>query len=122
MIATLAATLMLHKCKELPKGTIVTERVLWETIVEAGKEVTLELSRAKLLAISWGESKYKIDAQNPKSSAYGLWGFLDSTRKTYNVPKNRCTYCQTLGALRYIKSRYRTVDEAYKHFIRKGWY
>ena len=61
------------------------------------------------------ESRWDNTADNPKSSAYGLFQML----KTPNgLPMER----QTERGLRYIEHRYETPCEALKHHNRKNWY
>lgn len=76
-------------------------------------------------ALSWiiqKESGWRVDAQNPKSTAYGLFQWLDSTRKAYNCPKTTDVAIQTHCGIKYIKARYKTPLEAKKFHQSKGWY
>jgi len=70
------------------------------------------------------ESSFNPNAKNPKSSAAGLFQFLDMTRKNYggnsvnwNDPNQ-----QALAGMKYIKDRYGTPEKALKHWDEKGWY
>ena len=62
--------------------------------------------------ICWKESNYYALDQNPKSTAYGLYGFLDSTWKSTGIKKTDNAFMQTVAALKYIKARYRTPQRA----------
>ena len=76
-------------------------------------------------ALSWiiqKESSWNPNAQNPKSTAYGLFQWLDSTRQNYNCPKTADVKIQTRCGIRYIQARYKTPLEAQKFHQRKGWY
>jgi hypothetical protein len=76
-------------------------------------------------ALSWiiqKESGWRVDAQNPTSTAYGLFQHLDGTRKSYNCPKTSDIKVQTECGIRYIQARYKTAQEAKNFYLRKGWY
>jgi len=61
------------------------------------------------------ESKWKSDADNPNSSAYGLFQML-KTPTDLNIEE------QTERGLRYIEHRYDTPCKAWRHHQRKNWY
>lgn len=67
------------------------------------------------------ESSWNPDAQNPSSSAYGLFQFLDGTWSPYgkktNDPKLQATY-----GLQYIKDRYGSPEGALDFRNQHGWY
>jgi hypothetical protein len=76
-------------------------------------------------ALAWivqKESSWRIDAQNPKSTAFGLFQHLDGTRKAYNCPKTLDIRIQTECGIRYIQARYKTATEAQKFHLQRGWY
>lgn len=75
-----------------------------------------------MLELAWRESRYKITAQNKKSSAYGLFQFLDNTWGNYNVTKCDIPHVQVIGAIRYIKSRYTTPIKALEYHKKRGYY
>ncbi|HXH61597.1 MAG TPA: transglycosylase SLT domain-containing protein [Fimbriimonadaceae bacterium] len=56
--------------------------------------------------ICWRESRYDPLLQNPDSTAYGLYQFLDSTWQYYGIDKTSDPLLQTIAAVRYIKDRY----------------
>jgi hypothetical protein len=68
------------------------------------------------------ESSWRVDAQNPTSTAFGLFQFLDQTWKSYGCIKNNDVENVTQCGIKYIKARYATPIEAKAHHIRKGWY
>ncbi len=61
------------------------------------------------------ESKWSNIADNPKSSAYGLFQML-------KTPIGLSVKEQTERGLRYIKHRYDTPCEALRHHDRRNWY
>jgi hypothetical protein len=62
--------------------------------------------------LCWRESRYNPLLQNPRSTAFGLWQFLDSTWKPYGIEKTKDPLLQTIAAVRYIKARYKTPKRA----------
>lgn len=63
------------------------------------------------------ESGWKPDAQNPTSSAYGLFQFLDSTRKNYGITRDASLTQMIDAGLRYIADRYKTPSRALQHWL-----
>lgn len=53
-----------------------------------------------------GESGFNSNAQNPTSTAYGMFQFLDSTWAGYGYPKSSDPSTQTKAGLNYIAARY----------------
>ena len=71
----------------------------------------------------WGkESSWNPDAQNPRSSAYGIPQFLDSTWKSTGIAKTSDGYRQIDAGLVYIDSRYGSPCGAWSHSKSTGWY
>lgn len=68
------------------------------------------------------ESNFKKTATNPKSSAYGLTGFLNRTRLQHRVPKNDCASCQIKGLMSYTASRYGSPRNARAFHKSNGYY
>lgn len=76
-------------------------------------------------ALSWiiqKESSWNNNAQNPTSTAYGLFQFLDKTWAGYKCTKTSDIEIQTKCGIKYIKARYKTPTNAVDFHIRKGWY
>ena len=71
--------------------------------------------RACLDRLLHAESRYVIDAKNPKSSAYGLFQLLKLK------PGTPIAEQWERGAA-YIERRYGDACAAWAHFQRKGWY
>ena len=63
----------------------------------------------------WRESRWKINADNPKSSAYGLFQIL-------KTPKGLGIEQQTIRGIKYIKKRYDTPCNALNHHDKRGFY
>jgi TP901 family phage tail tape measure protein len=67
------------------------------------------------------ESGFNNTAQNPGSTAYGMFQFLDSTWAPYG-PKTSNPYLQALYGLEYIKSTYGNPAGAAAHEQAFNWY
>lgn len=70
------------------------------------------------------ESSFNPNAKNPKSSASGLFQFLDSTRKSYGGSGVDWTdpYQQALKGLQYIEDRYGNPVKALQFWDKNNWY
>lgn len=68
------------------------------------------------------ESGFSPSAQNPTSTAYGMFQFLDSTWAAMGVGKTSNPNVQTMAGLQYIKQRYGTPADAWNHEMMFGWY
>lgn len=75
-----------------------------------------------MAALAWRESRLCPDAQNPASTAYGLWQFLDQTWKGTRISKTSDPLLQTIAACRYIEDRYGDPTQAYWFHQREGYY
>lgn len=67
------------------------------------------------------ESGYRNTVKNPRSSAYGIFQFLDSTWKPYG-PKTSDPRLQTQYGLEYIRRRYGSPSRALNFHLAHGWY
>lgn len=80
-------------------------------VEEKGKEVFGEEEVPALIELIDRESDFNHTAQNPKSTAYGLFQFLDGTWSKYGEktsdPNKQIEY-----GLKYIKDRYQTPSKA----------
>ena len=75
-------------------------------------------------ALAWiiaKESSWNPNAQNPTSTAYGLFQFLDGTWGPYG-PKTSDPRLQAEYGLKYIKDRYGDPVDAKMFHIAHGWY
>lgn len=70
------------------------------------------------------ESSFNSNAKNSKSSAAGLFQFLDSTRKNYGGSSVDWSdpYQQALAGLKYVKDRYGTPVKALQFWDKNKWY
>jgi hypothetical protein len=70
------------------------------------------------------ESSFRPTAQNPTSTAYGLFQFLDSTWATVGCRKTSDAYQQSVCGLRYIQRRYHTPEAAWRFWQAQSphWY
>jgi hypothetical protein len=68
------------------------------------------------------ESGFNNTAQNPASTAYGIFQFLNSTWGGYGVSKTSDPATQALGGARYIQARYHDPIGAWAHETSAGWY
>jgi hypothetical protein len=70
------------------------------------------------------ESGWNPNAQNPTSSAYGLFQFLDSTWGSVGARKTSSPVGQIAAGLRYISQRYGTPTAAYAAWLGRTphWY
>lgn len=74
-----------------------------------------------LYAVMMDESGFKNTVQNPTSTAYGMFQFLDSTWRSYG-PKTSDPRLQTKYGLEYIHGRYGNPAGALAHENQFGWY
>jgi TP901 family phage tail tape measure protein len=77
---------------------------------------------AALRQIIMHESSFNNTAQNPNSSAYGMFQFLDSTWGSYGGHKTSDPWDQTRMGLKYIKDRYGDPKGAWKFWREHNWY
>lgn len=82
-------------------------------------------SGAELAALNWivgKESGGNPNAQNPTSSAYGMFQFLDGTWASTGIGKTSDPSLQALAGMRYISSRYGSPTNAQAFWQANGWY
>lgn len=68
------------------------------------------------------ESSWNPNAQNPNSTAYGLFQFLNSTWAGYGIPKTSDPRLQAEAGMRYIASRYGNPLGAKSFWQTHHWY
>lgn len=68
------------------------------------------------------ESSWNPNAQNPTSTAYGLFQFLNSTWATVGASKTPDPRLQTIAGLKYIQQRYTNPRNALDFHNRNNWY
>lgn len=75
-----------------------------------------------LMALVNQESGFNPQADNPTSTAYGLFQFLESTRENYGLPLSAGPKAQTRAGLRYIKDRYSNPSAAWDFHLGHNYY
>jgi TP901 family phage tail tape measure protein len=94
------------------------------------REMAQKLLEERGWASHWGsldrlvthESSWNPNAQNPTSSAYGLFQFLNGTWGTVGGSKTSDPYQQLVLGLRYIAQRYGNPSAAWDFWQRNHWY
>lgn len=77
-----------------------------------------------MLELAARESSFNSSAKNSKSSASGLFQFLDSTRTAYggNSVDWSDPAQQALAAAKYVKDRYGDPVKALQFWDKNKWY
>ena len=75
-----------------------------------------------LLELVQKESSFQNNVKNKRSTAYGLFQFLDSTWENYGYEKTSDPITQTEAGVAYIKSRYGSPSNALEFHRQNGWY
>ena len=101
---------------------VLLSRSRFEQVLDkaAGKRLNRRVV-AMARFIAFRESNLKTNCRERTSSAYGLFQLLRSTRRRFGG-STTCPVCQTRAFLKYVKSRYRTIERAYRHEKRFGYY
>ncbi len=118
MTATLAAVLLLTPAK-------LTKPQMVALVSRAAKLEKVDLSdgcKDAMVSIAWHESRWNPSAQNKRSSAYGLFQFLNRTWESTGIRKTSDPLMQTRAALKYMMRRYKTPSRAGSFRDRRGWY
>ena len=68
------------------------------------------------------ESSWNPEAQNPKSTAYGLGQFLDKTWELVGIEKSDDFRIQLIAAHKYVMQRYGSWQKALEFHKRNGYY
>jgi hypothetical protein len=68
------------------------------------------------------ESKWDSNAQNPRSTAYGLAQFVDKTWDLVDIEKSADYRIQLIAAQKYVMMRYGSWVKALEHHKQYGWY
>jgi hypothetical protein len=104
-------------------GSVVANGALQQMI--AATAAQFGWGGSQLAAINWiisHESGGNPNAQNPTSTAYGLFQFLNSTWASVGGSKTSDPAAQILYGLRYIASRYGSPTGAQAFWQSHGWY
>jgi len=68
------------------------------------------------------ESSWNSEAQNKRSTAYGLGQFVDKTWDLVGVEKSADYRIQLIAAQKYVMMRYGSWVKALEHHKQYGWY
>jgi len=68
------------------------------------------------------ESSWNPDAQNKKSTAYGLGQLLDQTWEQVGIEKSADYRIQLIASHKYVMMRYGSWVKALAHHKQYGWY
>lgn len=68
------------------------------------------------------ESEWRCNAQNPKTTAYGLGQLLDSTWINIGHTKSSDCYDQVEATITYIEKTYGTPERAWNFWKQHTWY
>lgn len=123
-VSTIAGADTCKVCKKTYTTSRLSRTSMTRIVGEVASRHGVRGSRSHdlMVGIARRESNYKPTTRNRKSSAYGLFGFLNSTWKGTGVVKTTCPHCQTEAAMRYIKRRYGTIEKAYAFWLKHKWY
>jgi len=107
--------------KANPKNYAVASGAIKAAVADGGYDESWIRDAEELVA---RESSFNPEAANPKSSAKGLFQFLDSTRKNYGGSKVDWSdpYQQAVAGLKYIKDRYGSPAKALAFWDKNGYY
>jgi SLT domain-containing protein len=75
-----------------------------------------------LVSVINRESGFRNTAQNPTSTAYGMFQFLDSTWASLGFSKTSDPVRQAMAGMKYISGRYGDPLAALRHEQAFGWY
>ena len=107
-----------------------------EVVSLSGKELYKNIVRTQASQYGWDtganwealetlvykESSWNPNAQNPVSTAFGLFQFLDATWTGYGCTKSGDVEHQAECGLKYIAKRYGTPSKALEFHLYAGWY
>jgi soluble lytic murein transglycosylase-like protein len=68
------------------------------------------------------ESSWNPNAQNKKSTAYGLGQFIDQTWDVVGIEKSADYRIQLIASHKYVMDRYGSWVKALAHHKQYGWY
>lgn len=105
-----------------PSGNTNNEGIVRTLAAQRGWGSGAEWS--SLRALIMGESGFNSNAQNPTSSAYGIFQFLDSTWGSVGASKTSDPWAQTIAGLKYIAGSYGDPINAYSKWSSRSphWY
>ena len=101
-----------------PSGNLSNEQI----VHLAAKRLGWGNEWSALRQIVMHESGFNNTAQNPKSTAYGMFQFLDSTWGNYGGHKTSDPWLQAKYGLNYIRDRYNDPNGAWDFWQAHNWY
>lgn len=117
-----------------PPTTPVVKKKIAYASIPANREDNRSLAR-KYVVEKWGENEwpafdqlmmkesgYNHLAQNPRSSAFGMFQFLNSTWSSYGCSKTSDPVGQIQCGIRYIEGRYGSPSKALAFHKSHNWY
>lgn len=120
--------------EQAKKRTAATKKVAKPIVLDGQRESNRQIV-TQLCAETFGadqvsyclqivqrESGFNHLAQNPRSTAFGLFQFLDKTWKGYGYAKTDDPTTQTRAGIAYLQKRYGTPQRAMDHHHAYGWY
>lgn len=115
LVATTVPPVKAKESQEVKEGTISvapspTSNV--DLVAKMGAEAFGESEAVALIELVRKESSFNHLAQNPESSAFGLYQFIDQTWKAYGCEKTTDPAKQTECGIKYIAKRYGTPSKA----------
>lgn len=128
LILLLLLSLLISKAEaEAPKPLIIIPEVIQQDDVKsyAYTRVVTEFgvdNWESFKSLIDKESKWKCDAQNPSSTAYGLGQLLDSTWKLTSYKKSKDCHIQLDATIEYVQKVYKTPNNAWKFWKANNWY
>lgn len=75
-----------------------------------------------MYSLVMSESGFNNRAQNPTSTAYGMFQFLDSTWKSVGGHKTSDPWLQSVYGMKYIQQRYGNPAKAWDFHKKNNWY
>lgn len=107
--------------KANPQGYATASNAVSNALADGGYPASWFQPVMELIA---RESSFNSSAKNPKSTASGLFQFLDSTRKNYGGSSVNWNdpYQQAVAGLKYIADRYGSPEKALSFWDQNNWY
>lgn len=102
--------------RTLPKSEII------ETTHKLCIEMFGEEHWLPLYNLIMSESGFDNESQNPNSTAYGIFQFLDTSWKSTGIEKTSDPLDQIEAGFIYIHDRYISPTEAWEFKIKNNWY
>ena len=126
LISAVSESKTCKRCHEvIPNKTTFSRSEMTTIIGKACHRMKTRLTPDQWKAmyrLSYKESSWRSTLKNRRSSAYGLYQFLNQTWKDVGISRTHCPYCQSEAAILYIRDRYKTPTRALQFHNSRGWY